>query len=85
MEVKGVYKCHCVGTDYGQELLDTLVHLSDLGISQNTHLAKWKRWSGEYASGKNLPLPSRSTTGQPPLTPENAELHKILGGLLVAN
>ena len=40
MEVEGVYQCYCIGTNYSQEFLHTLVHLSNLGVCQNTRLQK---------------------------------------------
>lgn len=59
VKVKGVYQCYRVGTNYSQELLHTLVHLSNLGICQNTGLGGKKnktRLSEECVSHKNLPL-----------------------------
>lgn len=60
MEVEGVYQCYCIGTNYSQEFLHTLVHLSNLGVCQNTRLGKKQtdqstRLSQQYASHKNLP------------------------------
>lgn len=43
VEVKGVYQCYCIGTNHSQELLHTLVHLSNLGVCQNTRLGKRKQ------------------------------------------
>lgn len=47
MEVEGVYQCYCIGTNYSQEFLHTLVHLSNLGVCQNTRLGKKNRQTNQ--------------------------------------